>query len=219
MALIQYKPKDLIPEIRIYSDLRNNSFLTDEEIVNIIDRVCEKLYKSACQLKSGIYLREIDDLVPVDAKILLPDDFFMLRLLEQKYAQNNYFPLKERSLAEASSLDDHFSVNYYGPVMWGFVMFDDHIRIYPHDSANAVRYRLHYSKEIDFNDAKIRDSFNSYLIFQTAYLAGVIQQNPNDRLKIEADDWEKKIMGWLSVRNSSPKTIKDTYSAYNRGYF
>ena len=214
MALEKLNIPDIIAKARVRADLRDSNFLNDDEFKTLVQEAFEELYSDILDLKSGLYLTQIDELTPADnGRITLPEDFFKIRLLEQQYA-SGYIPLRQKSLAEASRLSGEFFHYYGGAVASGYVLFDKYIGIYPEQAAQSLKYRLSYGKSPDFENDQVRKPFSNYLVYQTAYIASVIEQNPNPGLLDLADKWRSSIINWVSVRDASPKVIKDTEGAF-----
>ena len=215
--LTQINFPELIGKVRSRADLVDSQFQTDDEIKDIIEDSFSELYNEILRLKAGFFLKEVDDLQPVEKnKIIFPDDLYKIRLLEQKYSENHYRPIKRRTLEEVSGISGvYFDSNeLIYPTVYGYVNFDDHLRIYPQESAESYRFRLSYGRDIDLETHPMREEIFRYLKYQSAYICSVVAQNPNDRLLQIASSWRNGILKWFSERDRTKRGIQDTYNAY-----
>ena len=214
--LSQINFTELTQKIRSLSDLVDSEFQTDEDIKDKIEDCFSELYNDILMQKTGFFLKEVDDLEVVEEnKIVFPTDLYKIRLLEQKYSDTYYRPLKKRTLEEVSAISaPYFYEDIYYPSIYGYVLFDDHLKVYPKDGASSFRFKLSYGTDIDLNTHPIRDEIIRYLKYQSAYICTVVAQNPNDRLAQLASGWRLGILKWYSDRDETKRGIKDTYNAY-----
>ena len=208
---------NIIGEAKTRADLRNSDFLDDGEWEGLINDAFTELYNDILDLKTGHFLETLDDLeADENGAIFLPNDFHKMRLVEQKLGENAYCPLIERTLVEVSDVSP--TLSFYGNIAYGYVFFNDHIKIYPIDFSQGIRFRINYGKDLNIAGDRVNEIMFKYLSWKAAYLATVIDKNPNDRLMVEADKWRKSILKWASVRDSSPKVVKDLEPMFGGWY-
>ena len=212
--LLQIDIPSATARIRKLANLRSSRFLEDEEIFPEIESSALELYNSIGNLRTGYFLEEIDDLeVTNKNEIILPQNFYKLRLLEQKFDYDLYRPLMRKGLEEVSGVSGQYFHEQW-PSVYGYVLYADRIKLYPEDTVSGFKFRLKYFRDLNLVDDNIRTEMIEYIVYNTAYICSVIEQNPNDRLLDIANKFRNGIMDWFSDRDQSPKIIKDTESAY-----
>ena len=209
---------DIIEKAKTRADLRNSEFLNNDDWEDLVSDSYNDLYNDILDLKTGHFLVELDDLEPDDeGRIFLPTDFHKMRLFSQKLGTNHYCPLMQKTLIEVSN--SSLIQYYFGSVAFGYILFDDHLKVYPIDSSKSLKYKMDYGKALDIYGDQVNNLFFRYLKYQAAYLATVIDKNPNDGIGAIANQWRSKILKWASVRDSSPKVVKDyEYSPMDEVY-
>ena len=207
---------NLIEGVKVLADRRDSDFLNDTELKEIIQDTFLELYNDILNLKTGYFLKSVDEVeVTNENQIALPDDFYKLVLLEQRFGPDHYIPLKEKSLEEVSQVSNNYFSGYYNSV-YGYVLFDDYIKLFPETGVSAFKFRLNYGRDISLDSDKIRQEILKYLKYQSAYIYSAVAQNPNAGLLQLAQSWRNGIIKWASNRDYSPKQIKDYETAYAR---
>ena len=142
----------LLQGIRVLSDRRHSNFLNDEELTDLVRDSFQELYNDILTLKTGFLLKQnMDELSVVEGnKIMFPSDFYKLILLEQKYGPENYIPLREKTLEEVSQVSNSYFSGYL-PSVFGYVMFDEFLKVYPETGNEGYRFRLSYGRDLDIS--------------------------------------------------------------------
>ena len=207
---------EALAKVRLRADIRESQFINDEELQDLMEDSFNTIYNEVLQLRTGLFIGQVDNITPVDGnRINLPPDFYKVKLLEQQYVgSGRNIAIKQLNLAEASQLS---GVHFWGnvPSAAGYVLFDDHLLLYPEDSVAGLRFKLSYGRDILLNMGQMRDEIKFFLYWNTAYLHSIIAQNPQPQLQGMAMMKLQQVKEWLSDRDQSPKTIKDTAGAFS----
>ena len=209
---------NLIKGIKTLADRRESNFLNDDEIKEIINETFLELYNDILNLRTGYFLKTVDDVTVSNGnEVHFPVDFYKVVLLEQKFGPDHYIPLSEKTLEEVSQVSNTYFSGYFNSV-YGYVLYDDHLKLFPEEGVEGFKFRLNYGRDLNLDSDLIRNEFIKYLKYQVAYIYSAITQNPNAGLLQIAQSWRNGIIKWASMRDFSPKQIKDFESAYAR-YF
>lgn len=210
----------MLKRTRFLSDKRNSGFASDDEIEEQLQDAFDMLYLELVEQNEGYFLEQTDILPTNQNEIVFPHDFYKLRLLE-KVTGNSRFPIYEKTLAEVSRVSNPIVYEWVSPVPYGFVMFQDRLKIFPIESAAGQKYRLSYIKDpMSFSEgALLQKTWEKALIYKAAYSLTVIEQNPNMALADLAKEWQDKIRDFASERNTGVRVVQDLedYQGYG-GY-
>ena len=202
----------LIKEIKSLSDQKGSEFQNNEEITNRIDDVFSELYNGLIELNEGFFLETSEVLTPENRNELpFPANFYKLKLLNQYIDEENKIPIQRRSLREVSQYSGniYYYENYY-PCAYGYVLFSKMLKLYPIDSVSSYKFQMEYYPEApDIQEAEMEKTFEKYLKYQTAWLIGMIAQNPNAELEKMAMKFRSSIMQWASNRDDSLQMIQN----------
>ncbi len=209
--------QDLTRRIRSVADVKGD-FHTDEEIKDRIKEVYDNLYFKIVELNEGTYVKQVlsDPVSPGSNEVPLPSDFYRMRNVELK--RGDYYRHLQQTSYHGASLASGILIDYWywGPDSnWKYLIFSDHIKIFPKSNVSGNQFRLTYTSDPDFeNNPDLQKGFENYLIYQVAYLLGVIQQNPVPEIGSMAQGYMRSVMEWASSRDSSTQVVQEV-----EGYF
>ena len=207
----------LIARVRSLSDIKASGFNTDAEIRELLKESLDELVCSLVERNEGYFLKRTEDLTPTNKnQIMYPADLYKVRLLEQSFGGDHYEPVPLKTLAELSGISSYtLFYGYYGPRVYGYSNFEDHVKVWPEDGVSGLKFRLNYTRSpLALTTEKLQSSWQNYLSYQVAYLITTIEHDPNMGLKDMADKWRNMIQNWASQRDSSPKVIAEISGDY-----
>ena len=235
-------------KVRLLADKRDSEFVSDTEILDLMEDSFELLYNKLVDLNEGYYLQQVDVRAGANSEIIFPDGrgnlslkdgspapaLYKLTLLE-KVDGDKTTPIFEKTLQEVSQVSSSIVYDYISPIPFGYVLFNDRLRLYPLESAQGLMFRLSYSRDpLIENDPKsetnpvakdrtlkrentmMQRTWEKYISYKTAYTIGVIEENPKQALGDLALELENKITGFASQRNRGVRVVQDL--EYHRGY-
>ena len=201
----------LINKVRLLSDKRGSQFVTDQEITDLLGDSFDLLYLKLIDLNEGYYTKQTEELSPTNGNELqLPLDMYKLRLVKNVSCDR---VLPEKTLREVEGINGNWYDWLSVSSQYGYVLFPNHIRIYPKESAGGSKYQLTYARDtLDIESESIQKGWEKYLSYKTAYTVTAIEDNPRVSLLDLAKEWQDKVIEFAAVRDSSPKTVVDVES-------
>ena len=208
----------IVKYIRLLSDKRDSDFATDEEITSLAEDQFNLLFMKLVETKAGYYMKESTQLQPINGQILFPDDLYKLKVVQRQDGFNH--AVREINIEEASLLDSvYFDTTLSIPTAYGYVLFSDHIKLYPLESTKGMNFKLTYARDpLSIENEKMQKGWENFIKYKTAYIIGVIEENPRQALGDLALEWQQNIEKYSSERNQGLKVISDLESAYNNVY-
>ena len=202
---------NLISKVRLLADIRGSNFVNDAEILTILTDTFQSLYNQILMANQGYFLKETESMSPVNSNLIMfPTDFYKLRMVERTDCE---YPVYEKTLYEVSGLDDPYYYTKEGFV--AYVLFPDHIKLYPKDTVSNMTFKLYYARDpLSVTDDKMQVSWEKYMEYKTAYIITVMQDNPRTALLNEALGLITHIKMLASERQTGPKTITDLDGRY-----
>ena len=210
----------LTQKVRLLSDTRGSTYVTDQEIADLLSDSFDILHNSLIESDQGYFMRETDNLSPTNGnELVFPPDLYKIRSV-LKVSGAFYYPIYQKSLSEVVHIDSPIISAFTGPVVSGYVLFPDRIKLYPKDSVSGLQFRLVYSTDpLPLAGGSMQRSWEKYLSYKTAYTISVLQQNPNTQLADLALEWREAIKQSASNRNTGTRVVKDLETAHYGGFF
>ena len=196
-------------KVRLLSDQRNSNFTTDEEIKSLMQDVFEQLFNELTLLNEGYFLKQADIKPTNKNEIVFPNDLYKVQLLERIDGDVTY-PIYEKTLQEVSGVSAPLIYGYIAPNPYGYILFQDRLKLYPEDSVEGLNFRLSYSRDpLTVETDKIQKTWEKYISYKTAYIITTIQDNPRASLADLAMEYQNNIKEYASERNRGVRTIQD----------
>ena len=240
----------VISKIRFLSDQRRSEYANEEIVRSIMQGSLNDIYYVLAKtdenyfieheqvrmippgVSGGVNQQEIPkvylekDEARNGFKLILPNDFFKLRLLQYSYSGSSKVPFKPISISEMSryqnissstGLYDSYSLyNRTNNVnRFVYVVMKDHLLCFPQGISNTNYLDFYYTpKAPDISTVqtvKLPFGIEEYLVFYTAQFIGLAENVDSRQINIEKEKWKKNIMDTFLERDSSfPRRIADT---------
>ena len=198
----------LISRIRQLADKRGSQYLNDPEITALIKDTFDLLFMELVEANEGYFVKETDPITPInDNQLPLPDDLYKIRLVKNTTCDR---VIDEKTLREVQGLDSNFYAYYGTNTNYGYVLFSNHIRVFPKDSTRGSKFQIVYARDpLSLANETLQKGWEKFLIYKVAYTIGAIEDNPKVALADLAKQWEEKIKEFAAERDSSPKQVVD----------
>lgn len=164
-------------QARQKSDMINSSFITDDELNNMLNLSYSELYDHLVGTFDDWYTAELDFTVPSGSTYPLPDDFYKLRGLDLN--DNGYyrnvppFNFQERNnynnVLITEPLRGFSSVRYR--------VFGNNLKFYPEDIAAGLQFRMYYIPRFTPMQAATKATLLQNNLVLTAVTAGTAGNN------------------------------------------
>jgi len=140
----------LINSVRLRTDIVNSLFVTDIEIGEYLNSSLAELYGIIVNTFNDYYVKTIQfTLTSADDGYLLPSDFFKEIRIDKSYSGNpsatqpDYIKLNRINIADENNFNYMTLRNIYSPPTFGYIMYNDKIKIIPKSNI-AGSYQLLY---------------------------------------------------------------------------
>ena len=211
----------LITRARTLSDKRGSQFMNDTEIEALIQDSFDMLFMELVEAREGYFTTQTEPAIPTNKnQIAFPADLYKVRLVEKAEGDNCNYPLRERTLREVSGVTGAYFdySSYSSTIPFGYVIFNNHLKLYPADGVAGTKFRLTYARDpLAVGNEKLQKGWEKYLAYKTAYTMTCIEDNPRVSLGDLAKEWQDKIKDWASQRDTGPRTVTDLDGRHGGG--
>ena len=262
-GLIDIDINRVIRKVRFLSDNRNSEFVNEEVLREHIQDSIDDLYMMLVDSDENYFIKDLnvkrlvsvspvneiggvelpavptsyleEDLPQNAIKLILPDDYFKLRLLQYQYSPNLKYSFRPISLKEMSKYQSYSSGNDIGyrfndfetniEKYLAYIHMKRHLLVFPRSIINnSEGLRLHYTpiapdiiERNPVDQSFVRDTVElpygsaAYLAYYTASDIGIAENIDTQDVTNKLVYWKNIIMNSASQRDTSyPKTVADT---------
>lgn len=212
--------------VRARADMKNSSFVEDDELNQYINSSYQELY--------DILVASFEDYYTLPAVAFtiasgvnyytLPSDFYKLRGVDGNLDGSNYYTLQPFNFADRNNFNQNLGVLNAAQYQNQYRIVGDRLYLTPEDNASGT-YRLWYIPKATTlaNDTDTLDGVNGweeYIVVDAARKCLAKEESDTSFLVQEKEMLRQRISAMAARRDAGmPKSITDLRESLNNGYF